>query len=344
MEKVTERPVFSTAAAPASGVCLPLRRSHAKHWPLIALSVLLCSGIAQGQEEASDPTSSNPKLDLPTFSPLKPSSPPSALKHELEEAITAYERGGYLAAAARLSALLYPLKLTDRKDIVLAKSHLGMCYYVLGRREDAAVEFRGVFRVDETWKPDPLKVPPELMTFIERLRPAPERAAPVPGLGEALQNRPNTTSRFSPKDLIPFGVPQLLRGEYGRGIALATVETSCLAANLASYWFLKANTQSPPADDAAYGRLQLVRGVNYASLGLLVVTAVLGAGDALVQYEPVAQLPAQSLELRLMPVQHAASVGDLMVPAETLPGVSRPTREVTTMAAPTAGFVLSFHF
>lgn len=239
--------------------------------------------------------------DVPTrpgsSTPVTPS--PLNTREELQEAISAYEHGGYLAAAARLSALLYPLKLTDRRDIVTAKAHLGMCYYVIGRRDNAAVEFRAVFKIDPTWKPDPLKVPPELVTFIERLRPAVARTAPVPGLGEDFQRPLQPIERFTYTQLLPFGVPQLLHQDYGRGLALAGIEATCLAANVSSYWYLRINAQSVPTDEAAYERLQVARGINYSSLGLLVVTAVLGTGDALVRYRNIPKVP--ELELKLMP-------------------------------------------
>lgn len=245
--------------------------------------------------DAGAPTTPAPAPAAGTVPP--PARTPQA---RLQEAIRAYENGGYLAAATQLSALLYPLKLTLKADILQAKIHLGMSYYVLGRKEESTQEFKAVFRLDPTFKPDPLKVPPELVAFIEAQRPPPPRTSPVAGLGEQLPPALPPPGRFQVLNLVPAGVPQLANGDYARGVTLATLQATLLTTNIASYWYLKQRVVEAP-DEVLYGQLQAAKVINISSLGLLLATMVLGTGDALYRYRGTAGAPMSRIELRLEP-------------------------------------------
>lgn len=230
--------------------------------------------------------------------PPAPASPPEdqAALQKLQAAIRAYEHGGYLSAAEQLNAILYPLKLTDRRDIVIAKAWLGMSLYILGRKIEAEQEFRGVFRLQPGWRPDPLKVPPELVTFIERLRPPPERPTALPGLGEELKVGELPTGlppRISRREgghplwlaFLPFGVDQLMRPERGLGLALAVSQGALLGANLGTYAWLTAAAQGEPPTSSEYEQLVAIKALNLASFGLFSTVYVLSVGEALLREE-----------------------------------------------------------
>ncbi len=216
-------------------------------------------------------------------------SPPD----RLITAIDIYQHGGYLEAAAILTNLLYPLKLADRKAIVQAKVYLGICYYVLGRRDEAEDEFRGIFKIDPGYQPDPLIIPDEVIAFIERVRPPPTLSpptmgkAPLLGLGE----KPVTTDikplTSSPINLLPLGIPQFWHGDTGRGVGLATAEVLLLGLNAGSYWYLKIyNDSSGLGQQSNYNYLIAAKTLNITSLSLLAVTLAYGMGDALYRYRP----------------------------------------------------------
>lgn len=219
----------------------------------------------------------------------------------LEQAIDAYQHGGYLEAAAELTALLYPLKLTNRVDIVRAKVHLGLCYYVLGRKDESAQEFRDVFRIDPAYQPDPLYIAPEMIQFIERLRPPPpevRRNPQVPGLGEQLASTPLKPIQFSPANLLPLGIPQFRHGDIKRGSALAATELVLLSVNVGSYWYLRYYNNTEQADEL-YPYLVAARAANISSFTLVLVTLSVGAGDAMYRYR---RPPATQGSLRLTPL------------------------------------------
>lgn len=219
----------------------------------------------------------------------------------LSQAIDAYQHGGYLEAAAELTALLYPLKLTNRQDIVKAKVHLGLCYYVLGRKDESAQEFRDVFRIDPNYQPDPLYIAPEMIQFIERLRPPPpevKRNPPVPGLGEQLSNTAFRPVQFNPGNLIPLGIPQFRHGDIKRGAALAGTELALLSVNVGSYWYLRYYNNTEQAEEL-YPYLVAARAANITTFTLLLVTISVGAGDAMYRYR---NPPTSSSSLHFLPM------------------------------------------
>ncbi len=231
-------------------------------------------------------------------------------RQRLDQAIIAYRNGGYREAAAELSRLLYPLKLTDREQIVQAKVYLGLSYYVLGRAEEAADEFRAVFKIHPKYGPDPLNIPPEIIRFIENLRPPPlepPRTTAVPGLGEQVLLPDLRSPRFSALNLMPLGIPQFRHGDFGRGTALAATELSLLALNVSSYWYLWYWENTKQASEELRPCLFTARAVNISSFSLLALTLVVGSGDALYRYrkppEPLSLqgilIPGPSPEIRL---------------------------------------------
>lgn len=234
-------------------------------------------------------------LSQPASPATVPVKQENSSSKRLDAGLKAFEQGGYLAAVEQLSGLLYPLKLTDKREIVLAKATLGMAYYVLGRRAEAGQEFRAIFRMEPTWRPDPLKVPPELVAFIEKQRPAAPRPQVVQGIGETLPMQEFQPPRSRVVNLLPLGLPQFLNGDPRRGILYASLHTSLLAANVGTYWYLRQGEGSVPADDAEYRRRQGAKVANIASLSLLTVTWLVGMGNAWVSYSEHA--PPVSLQL-----------------------------------------------
>ncbi len=221
--------------------------------------------------------------------------PPRA---QLETAIDTYEHGGYLEAAAQLNKLLYPLKLSSHEDIVRAKVYLGLCYYILDKKEEAEQEFRGVFKLDPNYRPDPLFVPPEVIAFIERFRPPPPlppRRTDVLGLGETLDAPGGAPFRFQARNMLPFGIPQFGHGDMGKGLALLAGEVSLLALNVGSYAYLKVYNDPGGVPAERYPYLLVAKATNITTLSLLAISVIYGMGDALYRYQP--ESPAVTLRL-----------------------------------------------
>lgn len=221
---------------------------------------------------------------------------------QLAEAVSAYEHGGYLEAAALLSRILYPLKLTEPADIVKARVYLGLCYYVLGQKEDAEQEFRGVFKIDPTYKPDPFYIPEEIISFMEALRPPPPmppKRLDIDGLGERIEEAP-TSFRLAvaPANLLPLGIPQLRNGERGRGVALLVTQTLLLGVNVTSYILLERYNDPMGNSEALHSYLVGAKAINVASFSLLTLTVMYGVGDALVRY-PAGNEPDSRLSPRV---------------------------------------------
>ncbi len=210
-------------------------------------------------------------------------------REQLQTAIDIYEHGGYLEAAARLNKILYPLKLSEPEDIVRAKVYLGLCYYVLGKKDDAEQEFRGVFKLDPDYRPDPLYIPAEIIEFIEQLRPPPPqtpRRTDVLGLGETLEAPPSGSFRFHAPNLLPLGIPQFRAGDTRKGLALLIGEISLLSLNISSYYYLKVFNDPHGVPPERYPSLLAAKATNITTLSLLAITMLYGAGDALYRYPP----------------------------------------------------------
>lgn len=208
-------------------------------------------------------------------------------KAQLETAIDVYNHGGYLEAAALLNKLLYPLKLSETDDIVRAKVYLGLSYYILDRREYAEQEFRGIFKIDPQYQPDPLYIPEEAIEFIEGLRPPPPthpNRTDVLGLGERIGAPDNEPTRFSPANLLPLGIPQLRNGDNGRGVTLMATELALLALNVGSYYFLEKYNDPDENSQEIYPILQTAKVTNISSFSLLAAVVAYGIGDALYRY------------------------------------------------------------
>ncbi len=213
----------------------------------------------------------------------------------LDAAVNAYEHGGYLEAAAELTSLLYPLKLDSREQIVRAKLYLGMSYYVLERRDEAAQEFRDIYRIDPDWTPDPLWIPPEIIDFIEANRPENVvRPIEVPGLGEQLNDESFRPVVWQPQNLIPFGVAHFRHGDLRRGLSLAIGESALLSLNVATYWYLAINNTANNTPELAR-KLSIAKTVNWTSFSLWALVTAFGIGDAVYRYRDAPQAPSAFL-------------------------------------------------
>ncbi len=208
---------------------------------------------------------------------------------QLARAIDIYDHGGYLEAAALLNKLLYPLKLSRTEDIVKAKVYLGLCYYILGKRDEAEMEFKGVFKLDPNYQPDPLYIPEEIISFINQFRPAPPpppRRTDVLGLGETIEASDQVPFQFHASNLIPLGIPQLRHGDRVKGFALMAGELSLLALNLGSYYVLKVYNDPNGVPPERYPYLLTAKATNITAFSLLALTAVYGMTDAMYRYPP----------------------------------------------------------
>ncbi len=221
---------------------------------------------------------------------------------QLEKAINIYDHGGYLEAAALLNKLLYPLKLSRTEDIVKAKVYLGLCYYILGKRDEAGMEFRGVFKLDPDYQPDPLYIPEEVIAFINQFRPSPPpppRRTDVQGLGETIEASDQVPFQFHAANLLPLGIPQLRNGDRAKGLSLMLGEISLLALNIGSYYYLQTYNDPNGVPPDRYPYLLTAKVTNISTFSLLALTVIYGMSDALYRYPPGQNDVGASFHIRL---------------------------------------------
>lgn len=192
-------------------------------------------------------------------------------EQQLDWALSAYQNGGCPEAAAQLSELLYPLKLSSREDIRVARIHLGVCAYVLGDKEEAEREFRKVLMETPDLNLDPVQTPAALLEFFETVRVqvvAEQGPAPV-----ALT--PSERARSFLLDVAPLGLAQFDQGHDLKGSLLFTGEFVLTFSTAATYAWLIQN-EGIPADEDSYQLRQQVRTANH--LFFVGTAAVFGFG------------------------------------------------------------------
>lgn len=192
-------------------------------------------------------------------------------EQQLEWALSAYQNGGCPEAAAQLSELLYPLKLTSREDIRVARLHLGLCSFVLGDEDEAEREFRQVLLEAPELSLDPVLTPPALLDFFEQVRQRvlQEQAPPPATL------TPSARARSFFLDVAPLGLAQFDQGHDLKGSLLFTGEFVLTFSTAATYAWLVQNEGIPPTEDA-YQLREQVRTANH--LFFVATTAVFSFG------------------------------------------------------------------
>ena len=231
----------------------------------------------------------------------------------LTEAIEIYQNGGYPEAAARLDALLYPLRLNTSEDILQARVHLALSYHILGRVKQSSAEFMRALDQDPDLELDPLYVPPEILAFFaetkkthQETRPTPSTVpSPTPTVVPAPEERMESVL-----DLAPLGIAQFRAGRPVHGGLLLSGEIFLGAVSTGTWLWLgnkqdEIDARDPPLfDDAQEAAVfTWVKRANNVAFFSTAALLAYGLGDA------VWRTSARHNAVRLAPGAPGTQVG-----------------------------------
>jgi len=205
-----------------------------------------------------------------------------SISERLNRGASEFAYKNFANAAGILEKLLYPtLQLTAEEDIVTAREMLGLCYFYMGREQEARKEFTALLYLRPGHRLDPFLIPPPAVTFFDRIRNEPRI------FFERDRLRRSRLIAF-----LPFGLGQFQNGDSLKGILLATGGGLSLTANIVCYSLLVALAN----DNGNYARedLDLARGLRigqYVSLGIFAAGWIYGAIDANIYFKPLTDPP-----------------------------------------------------
>lgn len=201
-----------------------------------------------------------------------------------------YVRGEYDGAIQTLNPLLYPRpQLRSEKDIVAAHYFLGASYFWTDKRDDARREFVSVLSLEPDYELDPATEAVDLYYFFNQvksdLREQLEEIRRQKRLAEErkqqeIEERIRKASRKvivertihqSPwwVNFVPFGVPQLQRGQKGMGMLFLSGEavTAGLSFAVLGYTMLEYGgwPLDYPRDNATRNDINALRAVQITS-------------------------------------------------------------------------------
>lgn len=240
-------------------------------------------------------------------------------------------------AATLLEQLLVPqVRLTTEKDIVAAREMLGLCYFYLGKQQQARQQFIELLYLRPDHRLDPFMIPPAAVTFFDSItnepairakleqikksrrantKPTPPRQPPV--RVQTLVRQRELVRRNRLVAFLPFGLGQFQNGDTLKGVLLASGGGLALVANITCYSLLVAlaneNGRYAPGD------MQLARGLRigqYVGLGLFAASWIYGAIDANLKFQST--VPGPWREDMKSPADHGN--GDVQGGLTPVPG------------------------
>ena len=215
---------------------------------------------------------------------------PVTLEDELRRARNEYAYGNYDAAADKLHALLYPMRLTADAQVIEARKYLALSYTLLNKPDAANQEFAKLLYLDPDYQLDAFSVAPAVIESFERMRrslkaeldtirqrrnvakaPPPEAPRPLRVITTRVIERSDIVT------LMPFGIGQFYNDDTLLGVVFCASEIVLLGVNIGAYlWGLNLSGYT---DD----QKPLVQGLaiaQYASLALFGTTWSIGALQA----------------------------------------------------------------
>lgn len=217
-------------------------------------------------------------------------------ENKLESAIIMYQQGVYAEASIQLERLIYPIHFTKTKDIIRAKVYLGLCYYLLDKKDQAIDEFKDIFRMQPNFQPDPLYIPQDICQFIESLQPKID----INSTKTSRLEKATKKTSFSPLAILPLGIPQFYANKKVKGSLILASQISFFALNTGSYYYLSKNNTSANGKDfldrKTYRRLYTLKILNFASLALLTTSVVYGVSDGIIIFSKKKQNISLNIE------------------------------------------------
>jgi hypothetical protein len=188
---------------------------------------------------------------------------PRGPEADLSRAKLAYERGDYLAAIRLLRPLLYPAALlSDEAQVLLAHKLLGLSCFFEKDAVCAEQEFNLLLSLRPDFSLDPVVEPLPAVAFVDSLRRKNEERLEQIRRRQAEEEARRRTEeaeqrrraeeearrraprvyvervverRFSPLQLVPLGIPQIVEGRRALGGVLLAGEVLTGAASLGSW-------------------------------------------------------------------------------------------------------------
>lgn len=155
-----------------------------------------------------------------------------------------------------------------------ALRYLGIGLFLTGRRQGAETAFFELLRMKPDARLDPRTTRPDAVAFFEQVRRRHHRE-----IAEAA--RAHNPKSFLLNFLPPFG--QFQNGHRGRGYTIAALEIVSLATAVASLALLE-SWERPHQLFADTQAAETLRAVNWASVGVLALTYVIGVIDGIAHY------------------------------------------------------------
>ncbi len=211
--------------------------------------------------------------------------PADAASPQLAEAEGLFQQGRYAEALPLLDVVASDAA-SSRPEALRARHLMAYALHFLGSYPEARQEWLDLLDLDPAARPDPIEVPPEVVTFFTRIERRPTEvivAAPPPA--PAPPPTAPTVSVAAPSCapvvcVLPFGVGQFAKGERVKGALFLGGEALLLAANVGLYWQRVGEYRRyGHLRDRAAGERSFV--MQEVALGLFAATAIAGAVDAL---------------------------------------------------------------
>lgn len=197
-----------------------------------------------------------------------------------------------------MEALLYPRPLIkDRTKLLKAREYLGACYFWLHRYKQMEEEFTALLVKEPRYKLDPFYYPVPLLERFNALRVRLQSLGILPNpqknhkkKPKVLKKRPSTCKTVQKLvikhskalSFVPFGVGQFANGRPKKAAAFLSSQVIGLGLNIGAFIGIEAMRGNDGMFSAAGAhKARILRYVQYAGLGIFVVSAVWGVLDAL---------------------------------------------------------------
>jgi hypothetical protein len=195
------------------------------------------------------------------------------------------------------------LELSDQVDdlnrLAQIEAIVARCYFQRGEMKSAEDQLRNILFLKPDFELDAFETPRPLVDIFNKLKTElAQKTRELQIVKETANQKSDVLEtktvvrKMSPlAPFVPFGFPQFEYGAKAKGIIIAALEGTLLAANVACFW-AKRSLTSPDASSLvenqnAFSNYNLSQALQFAALGLFVAVYVFGAVDGFVHKDDV---------------------------------------------------------
>lgn len=207
------------------------------------------------------------------------SATPESRLQNAEHALTASE----FEKATRESEGLLAAESLDKAQSARAQRTAAFAQFYLGEKAVAEAHLNEYFKLVPEASIDAKHYPPDLVQFFNDVKTGTLHAKPAGATRGSPAPVASTTThtKFSPVSLVPFGIGQLLLGDYTDGGIFLGLDVAFLAADLALY-FVRIKDRQTGGGYSNVSRAETLQIGQDVAGGLLIVSAIIGIVDAIV--------------------------------------------------------------